>query len=324
MPVASIFVVYEYELACSDGPNVAEESPFIVQAVYSAELDQIVEITKTHISAICPVVVPETDLHVAVQQMRCSKDLLDRLVCKSPTAEIEIAGISVGCVLDTGAETSLLPSSFYCEHLSTMGIESLGRFVKIVGVNDLEVPVDSYLDVPTKIFGETMMASPGDLLHRPEDIPRVLDWLLVDLGTNELCPQDALPGLVVDIALALVEPLRQSNRSSTTIVFFFFIIVFMSVIQQTSKGRHLAVSLRCFSRCAQAFNAKLAARIQFKTQVYLYTQPINHPRFICSDGCHLTDEGVQKYGGGIRRAVLRHHSGKTCVANLSPHRLAQY
>ena len=81
-------------------------------------------------------------------------------------------------------------------------------------------------------------------------------------------------------------------------------IVFMSVIQRTSKGRHLAVSLRCFNRRAKAFNAKLAARFQFMPRVYLYTQQINHPRFICYDGCHLTDEGVQKYGEGILRAVL--------------------
>ena len=75
-----------------------------MEAVDSAEFDQIVEITETPMAGICPVVIPEIDLHVAVQQMRCSKDLLERLVCKSPTAEIEIAGISVGCVLDTGAE----------------------------------------------------------------------------------------------------------------------------------------------------------------------------------------------------------------------------
>ena len=158
-PVASMFVVGESEPDFSDGPHVAEEIPFVVEAVDSSALDQFMEIAETPKSGICPVVVPQTDLHVAVQQMRCSKDLLDRLVCKSPTAEIEIAGIPVGCVLDTGAETSLLQSSFYREHLSTMGIESLGRFVKIVGVNDLEVPVDGYLDVPIKIFGKTMMAS---------------------------------------------------------------------------------------------------------------------------------------------------------------------
>ena len=103
-----------------------------------------------------------------------------------------------------------------------------------------------------------LLASPGDLLRRLNDIPRVLDLLVVDLGTNDLCPQDAPPGLVVDSAPALVELLRQSNRSPTT-------IEFMSVIQRTSKGRHLAVSLRCFNHRAKAFNAKLAARIQFMT-----------------------------------------------------------
>ena len=147
-----------------------------------------------------------------------------------------------------------------------------------------------------------LLTSPGDLLRRFEAITRVLDLLVVDLGTNDLCPQDASPGLVVDSALALVEQLHQSNRSPST-------IVFMSVIQRTSKGRHLAVSVRCFNRRAKAFNAKLAARFQFLSGVYFYTQPINHPRFICSDGCHLTDEGVQRYGEGIRRAVLRHRSG---------------
>ena len=147
-----------------------------------------------------------------------------------------------------------------------------------------------------------LLTSPGDLLRRLETITCVLDLVVVDLGTNDLCPQDASPGLVVDSALALVELLRQSNRSPTT-------IVFLSVIQRTSKGRHLAVSVRRFNRRAKAFNAKLAARVQFLPGVYFYSQPINHPRFICSDGCHLTDEGVQRYGEGIRRAVLRHRSG---------------
>ena len=79
-----------------------------------------------------------------------------------------------------------------------------------------------------------LLASPGDLLHRLDDIPRALDLLVVDMGTDELCPHDASHGLVVDSAVALVEPLRQSNRSPTT-------IAFMTVIQRTSKGRHLAV-----------------------------------------------------------------------------------
>ena len=173
--------------------------------------------------------------------------------------------------------------------------QSMGQATGLVGECQLQVH-----GVSGGTFHQ-LLASPGDLLHRLDDIPRVLDLLVVDLGTNDLCPQDASPGLVVDSAVALVELLRQSNRSPTT-------IVFMSVIQRTSKGRHVAVSLRCFNRRAKVFNAKLAAIIQFMPQVYLYTQQINHPRFICYDGRHLTDEGVQKYGEGIRKAVLRHRS----------------
>ena len=104
-------------------------------------------------------------------------------------------------------------------------------------------------------------------------------------GDEHLCPKYAPSGLLVDSVIALAELLRLSNRSPTT-------IVFMSVIQQTSKGCHLAVSVRSFNRRAIAFNAKLAARVQLMSGVYLYTQPINHPRFICSEECYLTDEGV--------------------------------
>ena len=50
-----------------------------------------------------------------------------------------------------------------------------------------------------------------------------------------------------------------------------------------------------------------------KSQCMKYTQPINHPRFICSNGCHLTDEEVQKYGEGIRRAVLRRSEGSVAT-----------
>ena len=59
-----------------------------------------------------------------------------------------------------------------------------------------------------------LLASPGDLLRRLNDIPRVLDLLVVDLGTNDLCLQDASPGLVVDSAVALVELLHQKQQKS--------------------------------------------------------------------------------------------------------------
>ena len=101
------------------------------------------------------------DERVVVDQVLSRGELLEKLVAKSPTAEIEIGGVPVVCVLDTGAETSLIPSSFYYEHLTGLvkGLQSVGTFLKIVGVNDLDVPIEGYLDVPITIFGQTLMAS---------------------------------------------------------------------------------------------------------------------------------------------------------------------
>ena len=65
-------------------------------------------------------------------------------MARIPAADIEIGGVSVRCVLDTGAETSLIPASFYHEHLTGMvkGLQSVGTFIKIVGVNDLDVLIE--------------------------------------------------------------------------------------------------------------------------------------------------------------------------------------
>ena len=123
-----------------------------------------------------------------------SGNMLDKLVGASPTAEIEINGIPVGCVLDTGAEPSLLPSSFYRQHLHG-GWTTVGTFVKVVGANDLEVPV-GFLEVPIKVFGETFMAS---FFVNPDGPPcsagRRLDYPVI-LGCNVLR----------DIAKLAVEP----------------------------------------------------------------------------------------------------------------------
>ena len=53
-------------------------------------------------------------------------------------------------MLDTGAETSLIPASLYDEHLTGMvkGLQSVCTFIKIVGVNDLDVLIEGYLDDP--------------------------------------------------------------------------------------------------------------------------------------------------------------------------------
>ena len=78
---------------------------------------------------------------VVVDQVLSRGELLQKLVAKSPTAEI--------VKLHIGAATSLIPSSLYYEHLTgfVKGLQSIGTFLKIVGVNDIDVLMKGYLGV---------------------------------------------------------------------------------------------------------------------------------------------------------------------------------
>ena len=67
--------------------------------------------------------------------------------------------------------------------------------------------------------------------------------------------------------------------------------MFLTVFQRISKGRDLDMSLRSFNRRVKLFNKTLATRVKQIRGVYFFRQAINHPLFICGDGCHLTDEG---------------------------------
>ena len=46
------------------------------------------------------------------------EELHQKLIARSPTASIEIGGIEAKCILDTGAETSLISSTFYHQCLA--------------------------------------------------------------------------------------------------------------------------------------------------------------------------------------------------------------
>ena len=66
------------------------------------------------------------------------------------------------------------------------GLNNVGTFMKIVGVNDLDVPVEGYLDVLITLFRQTMMAS---FFVKPvasnSTVGRRNDYLVI-LGCNVL------------------------------------------------------------------------------------------------------------------------------------------
>ena len=79
-----------------------------------------------------------------------------KVLADSPTCQILVCGVPVNCVLDTGAETSLMSSEFYRNNLLEKAgeLSQVGKFVRLVGANNLEIPVEGYFEAPINVLGQ--------------------------------------------------------------------------------------------------------------------------------------------------------------------------
>ena len=84
-----------------------------------------------------------------------------KLLSKSPTARILIAGKPVNCLLDTGAESSLMPWEFYHDHLMKQNgsLNDVGKYLRLIGANNLEIPVAGFLETSIEVYGQKLAAS---------------------------------------------------------------------------------------------------------------------------------------------------------------------
>ena len=74
---------------------------------------------------------------------------------------ILINGVPARCILDTGAETSMISSQFYHGHLAKVvgELDDVGGFFKLMGANHLEIPLEGYLETQVEILGQRFCAS---------------------------------------------------------------------------------------------------------------------------------------------------------------------
>ncbi|XP_033116458.1 uncharacterized protein LOC117116505 isoform X2 [Anneissia japonica] len=84
-----------------------------------------------------------------------NRDIPNNIVSNSPTAEVLIAGITTGCILDTGAEASLIPLSYYQKYLqpSSGELDSAKDIVRVTGVSGTTIPVVGFLQSTIAIRG---------------------------------------------------------------------------------------------------------------------------------------------------------------------------
>ena len=110
------------------------------------------------------------------------EELRRKLIAPSPSANIEIGGKIVPCILDTGAETSLISSTFYHQHLAgeTGALGTVGTLLRVYGANNLEIPIEGYLDTTIRVLGSSVdasflvMSDQSSLTERRKEFPILL------------------------------------------------------------------------------------------------------------------------------------------------------
>ncbi|KAJ8042740.1 hypothetical protein HOLleu_09583 [Holothuria leucospilota] len=93
---------------------------------------------------------------LASTEGQVQKDKAD-LLSPSPSGVLQIAGIEVGCILDTGAEASLIPVEGFEKELESVTgpLKRLTRRIHIVGYSGAEVQVEGYVRAPLTYLGTT-------------------------------------------------------------------------------------------------------------------------------------------------------------------------
>lgn len=136
---------------------------------------------------------------IAVDDQK-AEEVIGGLLGPVPTTEIVIGGKNVGCILDTGSETSLISSSFFHEHLPGLEEQSgpVGSYIKLVGVADVEVPVEGYFRSKICLFGVELEAAflikrdHGPLSGRRRQFPVIIGCNILEklpLSVAKLSPE---------------------------------------------------------------------------------------------------------------------------------------
>ena len=104
---------------------------------------------------------------------------------------MKIGGVSVPCLLDSGAEVSTITEEFFDTHFKSKGQELLSTsgWLKLTAANGLEIPYLGYFELGVKAFGLNVPRrgilvvkdSTNDAMRaRKLDVPGLL-------GMNGLC-----------------------------------------------------------------------------------------------------------------------------------------
>ncbi|CAB3982687.1 Retrovirus-related Pol poly from transposon [Paramuricea clavata] len=84
-----------------------------------------------------------------------SHSIPERIIGKCPVAVVNIGGVSVSCLLDSGSEVSTITVELFNTHFKPKGQELLSTsgWLKLIAANGLEIPYLGYFELDIEAFG---------------------------------------------------------------------------------------------------------------------------------------------------------------------------
>ena len=163
---------------------------------------------------------------------REGSSIVAKAIGKCPDATIEVGGVRVKCLLDTGAQVSTLTESFYKQHLAGVETWDVSSYIKISGTQGVSVPYVAYVELPISILGQAFPSLGFLIVKDPVDSP-------IEARKKEV------PGVIGSNVFRDVVEYLDADRGSN----------FVQSLQDTAEGRLWANILDIF-RNFQAASAE--------------------------------------------------------------------
>lgn len=96
-------------------------------------------------------------------------EFLKKAVGVCPETIVDINGMKVRCLLDTGAEVSTMTESFFKENFNET-LADISDYVKITAANGLQIPFIGYYEPTIRIFGREVKEAGFLIVKDPEDL----------------------------------------------------------------------------------------------------------------------------------------------------------
>ena len=123
---------------------------------------------------------------------------LEKAVGVCPETIIDIKGVKVRCLLDTGAEVSTMTESFFRNNFDE-ALADVSDYVKITAANGLHIPFLGYYEPPISIFGREVKEAGFLVVKDSEDmhladrkrvVPGVIGSNILSVLANAYEPED--------------------------------------------------------------------------------------------------------------------------------------